>query len=385
MEIILKSMSEQKLPNQRPDIPLLIITIFLIVIGIIMIISTSSVVGFTGYNDSYYFIKKHCLYLVLGLVFFVIGFKTPYRRYLNWVGPGLAISCVLVALTMVPGIGVMAFGARRWINLGFFSFQPVEVLKFFVVVFTSFVLINKKEKIQSFRNGLVPLFAIALVPILLTAKQPDLGNTVLMGVVIFSLLFLARARLFHLFGMVGVGISGIVTSVLLHPYQMQRIKTFLDPFADPLGKSYHIVQSFIAIGSGGIFGVGIGQSRLKYSYLPLQYSDFIFSIVCEEGGLILAVVVIMLILAFFQRGVKIASNADSPFGYYMAMGMTIQIVFQSLINIGVVIGVFPTKGIPLAFISFGGTSLIMSMFLVGVLLNISMSPATPKQSLHAFK
>jgi cell division protein FtsW len=372
-------MSELKLPNRRPDLPLLLITIGLIVIGIIMIISTSSVVGYTGYNDSYYFIKKHCLYLLMGIGLFTLGLKTPHERYSKWGAWGLAISCILVALTMVPGIGVMAFGARRWINLGFISFQPVELLKFFVIVFTAFVLTNKKDKIRSFKKGLVPLFAVVLIPILLTAKQPDLGNTMLMGVVIFALLFVGRARLFHLFGMVGLGLGGMVGSILIHPYQMQRIRTFLDPFADPLGKSYHIVQSFIAIGSGGIWGVGIGQSRLKYSYLPLQYSDFIFSIICEEGGFLLAMTVILLLVFFFQRGMKIAMQSHSLFSYYLALGLTLQIVLQSLINIAVVIGVFPTKGIPLAFISFGGTSLIMSMFVVGVLLNISMS-SPPKGS-----
>jgi len=345
-----------------------------------MIISTSSVVGYTGYNDSYYFIKKHCAYLVMGLILFTVGLKTPHERYLKWVWWGLGISCVLVVMTMIPGIGVMAFGARRWINLGFISFQPVEMLKFFVIAFTAHMITQKKDKIQSFKKGLIPLFSVVIVPILLTAKQPDLGNTVLMGVVIFSLLFLGRARLFHLFGMVGLGLSGVVGSILLHPYQMQRIRTFLDPFADPLGKSYHIVQSFIAIGSGGLWGVGIGQSRLKYSYLPLQYSDFIFSIICEEGGFVLAVAVILLLVGFFQRGMKIAMQSQSLFSYYLALGLTMQIVFQSLINIAVVIGVFPTKGIPLAFISFGGTSLIMSMFTVGVILNISMS-GPPKEAI----
>jgi cell division protein FtsW len=338
-----------------------------------MIISTSSVVGYTGYNDSYYFIKKHFLYLVLGFGLLTVGLKTPHQRYYKWVWWGLGVSCFLVILTLIPGVGVQAFGARRWINLGVFTFQPVEMLKFFVITFTAAILSNKKDKIKSFQKGLIPLFGVVLVPILLTAKQPDLGNVLLMGAVIYSLLFVGRARLFHLFGMVGLGATGVVGSVLLHPYQMQRIRTFLDPFADPLGKSYHIVQSFIAIGSGGIWGVGIGASRLKYSYLPLQYSDFIFSIICEEGGFILAAVVIALLVGFFQRGMKIALQSSNLFSYYLALGLTLQIVLQSFINIAVVVGVFPTKGIPLAFISFGGTSLIMSMFTVGVLLNISMS------------
>jgi cell division protein FtsW len=375
-------MSALKLPSRQPDLPLLLITIVLIVIGIIMIISTSSVVGYSGYNDSYYFIKKHCLYLVLGVGLFTVGLKTPHYWYYKWVGWGLFISCILVGLTMVPGVGVMAFGARRWINLGFISFQPVELLKFFFIAFTAWVLTIKKDKIRSFKKGLVPLFASVLVPILLTAKQPDLGNTMLMAVVIFALLFVGRARLFHLFGMVGLGLGGMAGSILLHPYQMQRIRTFLDPFADPLGKSYHIVQSFIAIGSGGIWGVGIGQSHLKYSYLPLQYSDFIFSIICEEGGFVLAMIVILLLVFFFQRGMKIAMQSHTLFSYYLALGLTLQIVLQSFINIAVVIGVFPTKGIPLAFISFGGTSLIMSMFTVGVILNISMS-SPPKGTTDA--
>ena len=348
-----------------------------------MIISTSSVVGYTGYNDSYYFIKKHLLYLVMGTLTFTLGFKIPHTRYQKWAGRGVAICSILVILTMIPGIGVMAFGARRWINLGFFSFQPVETLKFFVITYTALVLSQKKEKIRSIQHGLLPFFGVVVIPILLTAKQPDLGNTVLMGVVIFALLFVAKSRLTHLFGLVAAGLGGVVGSIFLHPYQMQRIKTFLDPFADPLGKSYHIVQSFIAIGSGGFWGVGIGQSRLKYSYLPLQYSDFIFSIICEEGGWILAVTVILLLLFFFHRGMKIALKSHSLFSYYLAIGLALQIVLQSFINIAVAVGVFPTKGIPLAFISFGGTSLIMSMFTVGVMMNISTMTALPKENPRA--
>lgn len=372
MGISLKHMYDLKFKLKKMDFPLLIATVLLVMIGVMMIVSTSSTVGFVSYNDSYYFVRRHFMYLGLALVAMAVGIRMPHTWYRDHVWVGLVLATLLVILTMIPGIGVMAFGARRWLNLGFMTFQPVEVLKFFVIVFAAKAMSAKPNLMRSFKTGLFPFFCVVGVPLLITAKQPDLGNVLLMSSVIYCLLLIANAKKRHLFGALGVGATFVTISVLTFPYQLQRIKTFLNPFADPLGKSYHIIQSFTAIGSGGIWGRGLGEGKLKHAYLPLQFSDFIFSIICEEGGFILAVGVLGLLLWFLQRGFTIARRASLPFSYYLAVGLTLQIVLQSLINIAVATGVFPTKGIPLAFISFGGTSLMMSLFVVGVLLNISL-------------
>ena len=372
METNSKPIYNKKLILKRIDTPLLVTTIALVVIGIMMIISTSSSVGFAAHHDSYYFIRRHFMYLGIALCTLWMGMCIPHTWYKDRIWWLLGIGTVLVMMTMIPGIGVMAFGARRWLNLGIMTFQPVEWLKFCVIVFAAKAISAKPGIMQSFRKGLLPLFCVIGVPLLITAKQPDLGNVLLMSAVVFCLLFVGQARIRYLLGGIGVGVGLVSVSVLIFPYQLQRIKTFLNPFDDPLGKSYHIIQSFTAIGSGGLLGRGLGEGKLKYAYLPLQFSDFVFSIVCEEGGFVLASIVLLLLGLFLIRGFGIARRAALPFSYYLAIGLTLQIVLQSLINIAVATGVFPTKGIPLAFISFGGSSLIMSLFVVGVLLNISM-------------
>lgn len=371
-------------PQRRPDLALLGATLGLVIIGMIMILSSSSYIGYANYADSYYFIKRHSLYLLGGLIAMGIGWVLPYQRYQKWLLPIFVGSMLLVLLTLIPGIGVKTLGASRWLQVGPITVQPVEIMKFAIILYVAHFLCAKQAVIGSIRKGLFPLFAVIAIPGLLIAKQPDLGNDILIFGVTICLLWVGGARIKHLGGMFLVGIMAVTLSVLANPYQLQRIKTFLDPFADPLGKSYHIVQSFIAIGSGGILGTGLGQSKLKYHYLPLQYSDFIFSILCEEGGLILAGIVLVLIGILLYRGMRIAAHAVDSFGKYVATGLVLQLVLQSLINIAVVTGIFPTKGIPLAFISFGGTSLVMGLFYVGVLINIGRGgqkkpPALPDQ------
>ncbi len=373
----------------KPDKFIFSLMLILISIGVVMLLSTSSVVGFSNFHDSYYFIKKHAVFLVAGTFAFTVGLKFPHTVYRRFSLHGLGFGVFLLLLTMIPGIGVQLGGARRWLNLGILQIQPVEMVKFFIVVFVSTSLANKQKTIKSFKKGLFPILAMVIVPLALLIRQPDLGNVILSLGITFSLLFLGGARIQHMMALFGAGLSAVVLSVATHPYQLGRVKTFLFPWRDPLGKSYHVIQSFIAIGSGGVFGRGLGGSKLKYSYLPLHYSDFIFSIVCEEGGLILATIVLVLYGLVFYRGLSIAFYARSAFSFYLGVGVTLLLVFQALINMGVAIGVFPAKGVPLTFISFGGTALIMSMFYIGVLMNISkMSPvggATLEESAENLK
>lgn len=356
--------------QRQPDWALVIMMAILVVFGLVMMISSSSVNGFSEHHDGLYYVKRHALYIVCGLIAGGIALFIPYQSYKRIAFPGLIVATVLIGLTFVPPIGFRAGGAFRWLNMGFIQFQPVEIVKFFITVFIANSLQNKGIKIKNFRHGVLPIILVLLVPIAILLKQPDLGNVILITGISGMMLFLSPMNLGLMLGGILSFVGVVLINVLTHPYQMVRIKTFLDPWADPLGKSYHIIQSMTAIGSGGFWGLGIGQSKMKYFYLPLHYSDFIFSIICEEGGFLVASVVIVIFVAFFLRGFHIAKRSPDRFGFYLAIGLTGYIVFQALINIGVVIGLFPTKGIPLTFISFGGTSLVISIFFTGVIANI---------------
>ena len=361
-------MGKRKVTFDRVTLYVMVILIF---IGIIMMLSTSSAVGLANFHDPYYYTKKHSMYLLIGVVAFMAGYWIPHQTYKRYSVVGFGMAVLMLIMTLIPGVGVQLGGARRWLNLGIIQMQPVEMAKFFIVVFIATSLSHKKAQMGTFTKGLLPILGLIIIPVGLLAKQPDLGNIILIFGITFAMVFLGGVPLRHLGGLFGAGILGVIASVIRHPYQLGRVKTFLFPWRDPLGKSYHIVQSFIAIGSGGIFGQGLGQSKLKYFYLPLQYSDFIFSIICEEGGLILATLVFVLYGILFYRGMSIAYYAKNSFSFFLGVGSTLLLVFQAVINMGVAIGLFPVKGVPLTFISFGGTALIMSMFYVGVLLNIS--------------
>jgi len=360
-------------PWRRADWVICIPMVILLLIGLIMIFSTSSVVGQSNFNNSYYFIQKHSIFIAIGMVAFFVGFVIPHQVYKEYSLTLLLMSSGLIVLTLIPGIGVKIAGASRWLNVGFTSIQPVEVLKFAVVVFLSSALAHKKDMLGSIVTGLVPIAVVLLVPILLLAMQPDLGNIGVILLVSGTLLFLSHVPLKHIVVMALSSVFFVAMSIIKNPYQMVRVKSFLSPWADPYGKNYHLVQSLIAIGSGGFWGRGIGESKLKFFYLPLQYSDFIFSIICEEGGFILATLIIVMYGFLFFRGVRIARYSTSLFSYYLCIGLVLLLVVQAMINIAVVIGMMPVTGIPLTFISFGGTSLITSLFFMGVIMNISLN------------
>tara|TARA_A100001015_G_scaffold318995_1_gene440566 strand:+ start:51 stop:1157 length:1107 start_codon:yes stop_codon:yes gene_type:complete len=354
--------------SNRIDFKLLVPLIILLIIGYIMIFSTTSFKGLSEFNDAYFFIKRHTFFLCIGVGLFLIGANIPIKKYEKWAPIGYLASIVLLIITLFPGVGVEVGGARRWLTIFNFQFQPVEIMKFWWAIAVSLVLSKKTVKLTNFTSGMLPVFIIILVPIFCLMLQPDLGNAILTLSVAFSLLFLSQLPtvVFILTSLIGALIIGY--SVIKHPYQLNRIQSFLNPWVDPLGANYHIIQSFTAIGSGGIFGFGIGESRLKYFYLPLHYSDFIFSILCEEGGLFLAIIVVGAFATMFIRGIQIASKQSLySFEQFLALALTFFLIFQAIINICVVSGLFPITGIPLTFISYGGTSLLSSMFCLGVI------------------
>jgi len=359
----------------------------LIGIGMIMLFSTSSVVGLVNYRDGYFFLKRYFMYLMIGCCAMIFGMFYPHTQYKKLTLPGLGLSFFLLFLTLVPGIGIKAGGANRWLSLGIIQFQPVEIVKFFIIVFFATALERKQAHFYSFRKSVLPLLCILAIPILILLKQPNYSNTLLILATCFWLMVLSGIPLRHL-SLIGL-MGGLIMmlSLALNPYQLDRVKTFLRPDHDPLGKGYHINQSLITIGSGGMYGLGIGQSKMKYFYLPLHYSDFIFSIVCEEGGLALALGVLGLFGLLFKKGFSISLSNSTWYSFLLGMGLTMILIFQGLINIAVSIGIFPVTGMPLTFISFGGTSLVMALFFVGVLFNIYSEngnrPVSITENVHA--
>jgi len=369
---MIKTMMEHL--KENIDWPLVIIVTFLIIIGVIMVFSTTAMIGLTHYKDAYFFVKKHLAYLLIGLVMLWLGYKINHQIYEKYTWHLYILGVFMVALPLIPNIGIKVGGAKRWISFYFFQFQPVEVLKFSIAVFLAVSLVNKKNQLHQFKEGLFPILIVIAVPILILMNQPDLGNSILILIVMFLMLFIANMPLQFLGGLMVGGVGVLVASILTHPYQLQRIQSFFNPWNDPLGRNYHIIQSYTAIGSGGLIGHGFGQSKLKFFYLPLHYSDFVFSIICEEGGFILALIVLGLFTGLLYKGVRIGLDSSSEYSSYLGIGLTLCLVIQACLNIGVVIGVFPITGIPLTFISYGGSSFIMSMFFIGILLNIYRNP-----------
>jgi len=333
--------------------------------------SSSTLIGLNQYKDSFFFVKRHLVFLILGLCSFSISYIIPHffwRRFalILWL-----ISLFFVILTYIPGIGMTVGGSSRWIYILGLRFQPSEVLKFTLILYLAHLLELNKDKLLDFRNVLLPILAAIGFSILIVLKQPDLGTSIVIGAVSFLMLFIARTPLLYLVGILSSSLGAVVFSILKNPYQMMRIKAYFNPWADPYGKGFHIIQSLIAVGTGGLVGLGLGESRQKFFYLPQQYTDFIFSIISEEFGFIFTSFFILVFLFFIFRGVLISIRSNNLFSKLLVIGLCLWIAIQAIVNIAVTLNLIPTTGITLPFVSFGGTSLIMIMFISGMILNIS--------------
>jgi cell division protein FtsW len=347
------------------------IVIALIAIGITMIFSSSFVYALEQYNDAYYFLKRHLLFLLVGVIGTACIMAIDYRDLQKIAKPLLMGSIILLVLVLIPGIGKSISGARRWFKIGVFSFQPSELAKLTVLIYTADFLARKKEKITSFVEGFMPLLMILGITCLLIVKQPDLGNSVLIASIVFIMMFVAGAQMLHMSILVLMTIPVLFFLITKVAYRLKRIIAFIDPWKDSQGVGFQLTQSQIALGSGGILGIGLGQSKQKLFYLPAAHTDFILSIIGEEMGLIGALLVVLLFVIFIWQGARIAKRTHDPFGYFLAVGIVTMIGLQAIVNIGVSIGALPTKGLPLPFISYGGSALIFNMMAVGLLLNIS--------------
>ena len=345
--------------------------IVLLSVGVVMVYSASAIMATDRFHDPYFFLKKQLVWALLGSACLVIAVRMDYRRLERLQWPILIAAAVLLVLVLVPPFAQPINGTRRWLRLGPVSFQPAELAKLALVVYLAAYLARRRDGLTRFWQGLVPPLAIALVFALLVLAQPDLGNCLTLIVVTFGLLYLAGVRLRHLALVVAPALPLMMLAIWMAPYRLRRITTFLDPWADQRGGGFQIIQSWLALGSGGLFGRGIGESRQKLFYLPESHTDFIFAVIGEELGFVGALGLLSLFVVLIWRGLRVGVRAPDAFGAYLALGITVLIATQTLVNLGVVTGTLPTKGLPLPFVSFGGSALLMTMLSTGVLLNIS--------------
>lgn len=341
-------------------------------IGVVMVYSASAVAAAAQVHDSAFFLKRQVLYALIGLAAMSVAWRLHYVKLRRAALPLLGVTLLALVLVLLPHIGREAGGARRWLALGgVLNFQPAELAKLAMILYLAQYLANRGDRTREFAAGLLPpllvLGALA-VPIL---KQPDLGSALVLAVITFVMLFVGGARFSHLLALAAASVP-VVTGVIAGAgYRSQRLMAFLDPWRDPRGSGFHIIQSLLALGSGGILGVGLGESRQKFFYLPERHTDFIFAIIGEELGLVGTAAVILLFLLIALWGYRIASRASDRYGALLVSGLTTMVVGQAVLNIGVVSGSFPVTGVPLPFVSFGGSSLVLSYIAVGILMNVS--------------
>ncbi len=345
--------------------------IILICIGIVMIYSSTSIYALQIQKDSTYYLFRHLLFLSMGFVGMLAAMAVDYRQLQRYAKPLLILGVMLLVLVLVPGIGRESNGARRWFHIGTFNFQPSEFVKIVMLVYMADFLARKKKKIADFKEGFVPAMMVIGAVSLLILKQPDLGNAATIAVISLMLLFVAGARVRHLGAIICLALPVLYFLIARVPYRLARIMAFLDPWEDSQGIGFQLTQSQIALGSGGLLGVGLGQSKQKLFYLPAAHTDFILSIIGEELGLLGTLTVALLFGFFIWQGARIIKRTMDPFGYFLAVGVVMLIGLQAVVNVGVSIGALPTKGLPLPFISYGGSALIFNMIAVGLLLNVS--------------
>lgn len=363
------------IPERRFDPLLLFTTIILVGLGIVMVYSASFVIASQRFGDSYHFLKKQVLYAGGGITLMLLVAQVDYHRWRNWAVPLLALSMGLLGVLILPGMRHEIGGSVRWLKFSIlsfqFSFQPAELAKFTLVLYMAHSLTKKEERVKSFRVGFLPHVVVLGVLFGLVLKQPDFGTGVVFGALVFLLLFAGGARLVFLGATALAAFPALLYIATRADYRIGRLYTFLNPWSDPAHAGFQIIQSFLAFGAGKLFGVGLGDGRQKLFYLPEPHTDFILSVIGEELGLAGVTGVIGLFLILIIRGFRVCFRAPDLFGTHLALGITTLIAVQTLLNMAVVMGLLPTKGSTLPFISYGGTSLVVSLLAVGVLLNIS--------------
>ena len=353
------------------DGALMAVLFILVLSGVVMVFSSSALFADYKYHDSFYFIKKQLFWLSLGALAFIFCRKYPYENYRKYARLFLGIAVIMLALVFVPHIGKSVNGARRWIGISFFNIEPSEVLKLCFIVYMADSVAKKQALIQSFKTGMLPYLIIISFLSGMLLLQPDLGSAVMIALIGMSIFFVGGGRAAYVGGFVLAAVPAVYLLIVRSSYRSKRLLAYLDPWADPTGKTFQIVQSFLAFGSGGILGKGLGKGVQKLLYLPEAHTDFIFAIIGEELGLIGATMLLGLFCFFVYKGIQTALKTEDLFGRLLALGLTGYIGLQAFFNMSVVLGMAPTKGMTLPFISYGGSSLIINLAAAGILMNIA--------------
>lgn len=357
--------------NLPPDYLLLTVIFMLLIIGLVMVYSSSNIWADYKYADPFFFLKRQLIFAGVGIIamFFIINI--PYHIWKKYAKVILLICFILLLIVKIPGIGIVRGGAQSWIGIGAFSIQPSEFMKLGLIIFLASYLSSHQKYITSFKKGFLPSISLVFLAFGLIMLQPDLGTGVVLVLTCVLMIYIAGARPFYFFGLSIIGLVGFAFLIISAPYRVKRITAFLDPWEDPLGNGFQIIQSLYAIGPGGLMGIGLGNSLQKYFYLPEPQTDFIFAILGEELGFIGGAVIIGLFCVLLWRGIRVALEAPDQFGRFTAFGIVAMITIQVMINVSVVIGLIPVTGITLPFLSYGGSSLTLTLCSVGILVNIS--------------
>ena len=357
-------------PVQTYDVQLLFAVLFLVGIGIVMVYSASSALALKKYGSDFYFLKKQAVFSLVGIIALVVCSHIPYRLYRSLTYPILFLALGLLIAVLLAGVGLEAGGSRRWIRLGPLTFQPVETARLALIIFMAYSLSKKQDGLRQFRIGFVPhvlLLLIFAVPLML---QPDFGSMVIFGALVWVMMFVAGVPVRHLLSALLLMLPLAYLLMVNATYRIRRLISFLDPWQYPAGEGYQIIHSLMAFGTGGLWGTGIGKGYQKLFYLPEPHTDFIFAVIGEELGFWGVMGILGLYALVLWRGIRIAFRCQDEFGMLMAFGITTAIGLQVSINMGVALGLLPTKGLTLPFLSYGGTSLLLNMACIGILMNI---------------
>ncbi|MBL0226633.1 MAG: putative lipid II flippase FtsW [Geobacteraceae bacterium] len=358
----------KKLENY--DLLLMLMAIALTCFGVVMVYSSSNIMAAKRFHDGFFFLKRQGLFAILGFAIMLGVMRIDYHFWKKMAVPALLLCLVLLVMVLIPGIGGKAGGSSRWIKLPGFNLQPSEMAKLALIMYMAYSLDKKQDKVKSFAVGIVPHMVILAILIGFLAMQPDLGGALTLVAVAMTMLFAAGTRLSHIISMILLALP-LLAYKLNRGYHKGRMEAWTNPWSDPEGKGFQIIQSWLALGTGGVFGQGLGEGKQKLFYLPEAHTDFILSVVGEELGFLGVIVIIGMFFLLVQRAMRISVAAPDTFGRFLALGIAVLFGIEATVNMGVVTGLLPTKGLALPFISYGGSSLVISLFAVGILLNIS--------------
>lgn len=350
---------------------LFIPTLLLLSVGLVMVYSASSILALQTYGDSYFFLKRHAFSALLGLSLLFSLQRIDYHLFWKWVYPFLGFTLFLLVLVLIPGVGTSVGGAQRWLRLFGFSLQPSELAKLAAVLFFAYALTKKDTKIKNFKTGFLPTVLIGGLIMILILASRDLGTVITIAIIMFLMLYVAGTRLIYLISAIVLSIPFVYHALFAVSFRRQRLLTFLDPWKYALDSGFQIIQSYVAFHNGGLAGMGLGHGKQKFFYLPAAHTDFIFSVIGEEFGWIGVSLLFSLFAVLVARGFTIFFREKDPFGIFLSFGLTALLTVQILINFAVVMGLMPTKGLALPFLSYGGSALLVSLVAVGILMNIS--------------